>query len=166
MRNHLLPPFLLLCAGLAGCAETTGFPSLAPRPIEREVLRAEAVPPVPAPAEAAPIPASAEIAEIVARALAADAAFKAELERARPLIEAGRNAPEGSEAWVAGQQAYSAADASSAPVAEALGELDRRREAAADAGDGATEAAITDALVQLQALYEAQRAQLAALMPA
>jgi hypothetical protein len=166
MTIRLLPAAALLCAGLSGCAQTTNYPSLAPRPIEREVLRAEAVPPASAPAVAAPIPPSADVAAIIARAQAADVLFREALEKARPAIEAGRAAPEGSDAWVSGQQAYSSVDAAATPVADALGELDRRREDAATAGDAATEAAITDALVQLQALYEAQRSALAALMPA
>ena len=154
-------------AGLSGCAETAvGYPSLAPRPIEREVMRADAPPPGKTSAETAPLPPSADVAAIVARAQAADAAFRAALEKGRPAIEAARGAAEGSEAWVAGQQAYSDAEAAAVPVGEALGELDRRREAAIDAGDAAADASIADALVQLQALYEAQRAQLAALMPA
>lgn len=166
MISRFLPAALLLSTGLAGCAETSGYPSLAPRPIEREVMRAGAVPPVPVPAAATPLPPSADVAEIVARAQAADAAFRATLEKGRPAIDAGRAAPEGSEAWVAGQQAYSNADAASTPLTDAMSELDKRREAAADAGDTATETAISEALVQLQALYEAERAQLAALMPA
>ncbi|KQX26266.1 MULTISPECIES: hypothetical protein [unclassified Sphingomonas] len=166
MKSRLFPAALLLCAGLSGCADTrSGYPSLAPRPIEREVLQADAVPPVPAtaPAPAAP---SADIAQIVAGARTADAAFRAALEKARPAIEAGRSAPEGSEAWVAGQQAYSNADVARMPVADALAELDRRREAAVTAGDAAGGAAVAEALGELQQLHEAERALLAALMPA
>jgi hypothetical protein len=166
MKSRLFPAALFLCAGLAGCADTrTGYPSLAPRPIEREVLQADAVPPVPpaAPVSAAP---SADVAQIVAGARSADAAFRATLEKARPAIEAGRSAPEGSEAWVAGQQAYSDADVARMPVADALAELDRRHEAAVTAGDSAGQAAVAEALGQLQQLHEAERALLAALMPA
>ena len=162
------PMLLLLCAGLAGCADPTGYPSLAPRPIEREVMKAEAPPPAPAsaPAEAAPIPASAAIADIVARGEAADAAFAAALAKAQPRIEAGRGASEGSEAWVVAQQAYSDVETASAPLSDALAELDRRREAAVESGDEAGEAASAGAIARLQALYEAQRARLSALMPA
>jgi len=160
------PMLLLLCAGLAGCADPTGYPSLAPRPIEREVMKAEAPPPAPAPAEVAPIPASAAIADIVARGEAADAAFAAALAKAQPRIEAGRGASEGSEAWVVAQQAYSDVETASAPLSDALAELDRRREAAVESGDEAGEAASAGAIARLQALYEAQRARLSALMPA
>ncbi|QEH77251.1 hypothetical protein EIK56_03335 [Sphingomonas sp. C8-2] len=153
-------------AGLAGCADTrTGYPSLVPRPIEREVMQAEAVPPAP-PATPAPPAPSADIAQIIAGARSADAAFRAEVEKARAAIEAGRSAPEGSEAWVAGQQAYSNADIARLPVADAMAELDRRREAAIEAGDSASEAAIAEAQGQLQELQEAERALLTALLPA
>lgn len=156
---------LLLLAGLAGCADTrTGYPSLAQRPIEREVLRAAVAPPA-AVTGTPPLPAAAAIEQIVASARTADAAFRAALDQARPAIEAGRHAAEGSEAWVAGQQAYSNADFARAPVSEALAELDRRRQAATAAGDGAEEAATIEALLQVQAIDEAERAQLAALMP-
>ena len=161
------PMLLLLCAGLAGCADPTGYPSLAPRPIEREVMKAEAPPPAPPPAaEATPIPATAAIAEIVARGEAADAAFAVALAKAQPRIEAGRGASEGSEAWVVAQQAYSDVETASAPLSDALAELDRRREAAVESGDEAGEAASAGAIARLQALYEAQRARLSALMPA
>jgi len=166
MKSRLLPALLLLCAGLAACTDTrTGYPSLAPRPIEREVLRADA-PPAAAPVAAAPLPSSADISAIVRGAEAADAAFRAALEKARARVEAGRAAPEGSEAWIVGQQAYSTADAARAPVSEALADLDRRREAAVDAGDADAEAAAAEALGQVQALYDAEQALLAALMPA
>jgi hypothetical protein len=159
MTSRLFLPALALFAGLSGCADVTGYPSLAPRPIEREVMQADAVPP-------APLPPSADVAAVVERGRAADSAFRAALEKARPQIEAGRRAAEGSEAWVAAQQAYSDVDATSAPLAEALAELDLRRQAATDANDGAGAAAIGAALDELQGLFDAERAQLAALMPA
>lgn len=166
LRLSLLPPLLFL--GLAACADgRSGYPSLAPRPIEREVLRVDVVSPAAgvdgAGTGSAPLPPSADIAQIVARAQAADAAFRAALEKGRARIVAGRAAAEGSEAWADGQIAYSEADAARAPVGEALAELDGRRQAAIDAGDGAQEAAIAEAAIQLQALHEAQSAQLAAL---
>ena len=147
---------------LASCADMgSGYPSLAPRPVERAVLQAD-----PAPAAApAPLPASADIAQVVARAQTADAAFRAALETARPRIVAARGAPEGSEAWMAGQQAYSDAEAQRAPVGEALVELDRRREAATAAGREDEAAAIAEAGLQVQALDEAGRALLSGLMP-
>jgi hypothetical protein len=165
MTSRLFLPALALFAGLSGCADVTGYPSLAPRPIEREVMQADAVPPAP-PATPAPLPPSADVAAVVERGRAADSAFRAALEKARPQIEAGRRAAEGSEAWVAAQQAYSDVDATSAPLAEALAELDLRRQAATDANDGAGAAAIGAALDELQGLFDAERAQLAALMPA
>lgn len=166
MINRLFSGALLLLSGLAGCADgRSGYPSLAPRPVERAVLRV-APAAATAPIEAAPIPASADIAQIVATARAADAAFRAALETARALIEAGRGAAEGSEAWVDGQQAYSRAEAERAPVGNALAELDRRRQAAVAAGNSDEEAVIAEASLQVQALHEAETALLDALMPA
>ena len=158
----------LALALLAGCADTrSGYPSLAPRPVERSVMQVEPAPAAPAVAAApvAPVSASADVAQIVARAQAADATFRAELEKARPKILAAKGATEGSETWVAGQQAYSDVDAVRGPVGDALVELDRRRLAASEAGNGAEEAAIIEAMQQLQALDEAEQAQLALLMP-
>jgi len=160
----LLPPLL---GALAGCTDAReGYPSLAPRPVEREVMRADAVPPAPPPAvEAPPLPAAADIAAIVARAEAADAAFRAALAEARARIEAGRGATEGSETWIVAQQAYSGLEATTAPVADALAEIDHRRQAAATAGAGDEEAALAEASLTVQALFEAERAQLAQLLP-
>jgi len=155
---------LLALSVPAGCADTrSGYPSLAPRPIERAVLRADPVPAVPV--EAPPLPDAAGIAQILASAQTADAAFKAALEALRPQIEAGRTAAEGSEEWVAGQLAYSRAEAERAPVGQALAELDKRRQAAVVAGNEAEEAAVAEATLQVQALDEAERAMLEAPMP-
>lgn len=151
---------------LAACADTrSGYPSLAPRPVERAVMQADPAPPAPVAGPAATVlPASPDIAQIVARAQAADAAFRGALEQARPQILAGRSAAEGSEAWVTAQQAYSDAEAVHAPVSEALAELDRRREAATAAGRHDEAAAIAEAGLQVQALDEAGRALLAGLI--
>ena len=156
---------LLMLSAVSGCADgRSGYPSLAPRPIEREVMRAD-----PAAAEApvaAPVPpATADIAQIVAGAQIADAAFKAAVDKARPRIEAARGAAEGSEVWVEGQQAYSDAEAARAPVGAALVELDRRRQAATEANNDREAAALGGAALQVQAIDEAERALLASLMP-
>jgi hypothetical protein len=165
MNIRAFPAAVLALSALAGCADTrSGYPSLAPRPIERAVLRAEAAPAT-APVETPPLAATADVAQIVASAQAADAAFKAALDAARPQIEAGRAAAEGSEDWAAGQLAYSRAEAARAPVGQALAELDRRRQAAVAAGNTDEEAAIAEATLQVQALDEAERALLEAMMP-
>lgn len=162
--RHFSPALLSLVL-LAGCADDRrGYPSLAPRPIERAVLTAEPAPAT-APVETRPVASSADIDQLVAGAQAADSAFRAALDKARPQIAAGRGAAEGSEAWVVGQEAYSNAVAERAPVAQALAELDKRRQAAVAAGNGAEEAAIADAAQQVQALDEAERALLDAAMP-
>jgi len=151
---------------VAGCADTrSGYPSLAPRPVERALLHAEPAPAAPAAvAQAAPA-ATAGLAQLLTGAQTADAAFRAALEKARPTIEAGRAAAEGSEAWVAGQQAYSAAETERLPVSQALAEIDRRLEAAVEAGQAGAEPALGEAMLQLQALDEAERALLDAVLP-
>ena len=156
---------LLAVLALSACADPrSGYPSLSPRPIEREVLKADPVPPAPE-SMPAPLPASADIAAIVARAEAADVAFRDSLAKEAAGIVAGLRQEAGSEAWVVAQQRYSGLDSLRTPVAEALAELDRRREAAVTAGNVAEADAITEAVVRLQATYDAQRAALDALMP-
>ena len=165
IRPALLGLSIAAASILAGCADTrSGYPSLAPRPVERAAVRVDPAPAT-APVETPAIPRSADIDQIVAGARAADAAFTAALDAARSQIAAGRAAPEGSEAWVAGQQAYSRAEAERAPVGQALAELDKRRQAAIAAGQAEDDAAIAEATLQVQALDEAERARLEALMP-
>lgn len=165
MHIRALTATLLALSVLPGCADTrSGYPSLAPRPVERAVLRVEPAPAT-APVETPSISATADLARIVADAHAADAAFRAALDAARPQIEAGRAAAEGSEPWVAAQQAYSRAEAERTPVGQALAELDRRRQAAIGAGNAAEEAAVAEATLQVQALDEAERALLDAALP-
>ncbi|MFP5455918.1 MAG: hypothetical protein ACLGHK_10515 [Alphaproteobacteria bacterium] len=156
---------LFALLALSACADVrSGYPSLAPRPVEREVLKADPVPAAPE-SMPAPVPASADIAAIVARAEAADAAFRDSLAKEGAEIASGLRKEAGSEAWVVAQQRYSSLDSSRATVADALAELDRRREAAVTAGNVAEADAITEAAVRLQATYDAERAALDALMP-
>ncbi|WP_165324406.1 hypothetical protein [Rhizorhabdus phycosphaerae] len=155
---------LLAALALTACAdERSGYPSLAPRPVEREVLKADPVPPAPD-STPAPLPASADVSAVVAQAEEADAAFRAALAKDGAGIAAGLRQEAGSDAWIAAQQSYSSLDSSRAAVADALAELDRRREAAVTAGNVAAADAITEAAVRLQATYDAERAALDALM--
>jgi hypothetical protein len=156
---------LLAALALSACADPrSGYPSLSPRPIEREVMKVDPVPAAPE-STPAPLPPSADIAAIVAQADAADAAFRDRLAKDGAGIASGLRQEAGSEAWIAAQQNYSSLDSSRAAVADALAELDRRREAAVSAGNIAEADAITEAAVRLQATYDAERAALDALMP-
>ena len=105
---------------LAACSAPGGpFPSLHPRAVEAIDPRL----PVEAPVNARPVdPALASrLAGLVAQARGSDAAFASLAARAEEL--AGVAGSQG-EAWVAAQEALSAAVAARAPTARALGEVD------------------------------------------
>ena len=115
----LLP--LIAAAALAGCVAEDGFPSLAPRPGERDLSTEEPFHPrVPIPDDAA---LRARIAELRARAAAGDNGFDAVLPAARAAVAAA--GPRESDSWVAAQQALSRLEAARAPTAAALGALDQ-----------------------------------------
>lgn len=155
----LLPPSCLL----AGCAGNVGgYPSLAPRPVERAMQ----MPAGPVAAPVAPVPAfPGEIAAIVAAAREADATFQARLAEQRPAIEAGRKAAAGSESWVVAQEAYSAVDSARGGTGSALADLDRLHQEAVAAGDSGRQAIVESAIGQVQAIDQAERAILAKLLP-
>lgn len=126
----------LLCLSAAACAAPADTPSLLPRPIERAGL----VEPQPATRIMKPIEdaLAARIAEIVARARAGDVAFRIALAQNQGALS--KTGPEGSEAWIAAQQARSALEAARQPAADALAEIDAFRI------DHATQAANDDRL--------------------
>lgn len=118
-RFSLLSASLLL---LAGCAAQGGFPSLAPRAVER-IADEE-------PVTAAPVvPADAAlrglVAELIADARRGQAAFEAALPAAASAVSGA--GPAGSEGWIAAQQAISRLEAARAPTTIALAALDRLR---------------------------------------
>jgi hypothetical protein len=112
---------LLLAVLLAGCVSQGPFPSLAPRPAEREDSTEEPVRTAPAVADDPALPqrlaALREEAEAGERDFAAD--FPA-AERA-----AARAGAEGSDSWIEAQQAISRVEAAMARTGEALAELHR-----------------------------------------
>ena len=164
MKSLLRTAFILIPLALLGGCKTdmTGYPSLAPRAIEKDSHAEPASPPTP-PTIVAPAGMSPALAKLVDEAGKADAAFKDALARSRGTIEAGNRAKMGSEAWIAGQQAYSVLDATRAPVTDALSELDRQRQQAVTKGED--ESAIAAISLQVQALDEAERAVLTQLTP-
>jgi hypothetical protein len=119
--SFLLPPLLALTA-LAGCAGPSGpYPSLLPRPIEREFGDA-AVPPTVAPVPGDP-EVTARASAFVAAAREGDRGFHTALPAAE---EAVRHAGAvGSDSWIQAQQAVSRAEAAQQPTIRALSELDR-----------------------------------------
>jgi hypothetical protein len=145
---------------IAGCAAPGDFPSLAPRPVERE-LTAER------PAAAAPeVPADpalgGRVAELVRQAHAGEAAFETALAGARGAA-AGAGAA-GSDSWIAAQAAVSRVEAARAEVVTALAELDRLVvERARQPTSTADLTMMSSALADVQAIAERQDEQLQAL---
>lgn len=108
---------------LAGCAAMDeGYPSLAPRPVEKTSFAEPAAPP---PAPAAPDPAlDARLAEAVRARTAAVRDFDAAATRAEARARAARGAAVGSEAWIAAQTALAELDSLRAAHQEATGALE------------------------------------------
>jgi hypothetical protein len=158
----------LSALSLAACAgNVRGYPSLAPRPIEKAMSEAPAaaLPPTPPVAEGLPA-LSGDLAKIAAAADSTHADFQAALAAQRATIEKGRNATAGSESWVAAQEAYSAVDAARAPIGTALADLDRLRQEAVAKNDDARQQAIEALTLKVQALDDAARSSMAAIQPA
>lgn len=143
-----------LCATLLSCAASGPFPSLAPRPVEKE-LAAESTP-SPAP-PAAPDPAVIERArQLVAAARESEAAFREALAAAEPAVAKGGAAE--SENWVEAQRALSRAEAARSPIVNALAELDAL--GIANAGQASNQEVIAASLAEVQALADLQKQQL------
>jgi hypothetical protein len=122
-RRALPLALVLAAAALAGCSASRGYPSLAPRAIERpDNVAAEAAP---APQPAVDAALDAQISALGDQARDGDAAFRRAIESACPALTRGAAAAEGSEPWIAGQQALSALEAARAPMLGAAAELDR-----------------------------------------
>jgi hypothetical protein len=111
----------LLLSALAGCAPPGTFPSLAPRPIERELAASEAQRPAPAVPDDMALPA--RVAVLLAEARRGAGAFDTAIAAAGAAV--GRSGAAGSDGWIEAQQAVSRAEAARAPTAQALTDLDR-----------------------------------------
>ena len=112
---------ILPLLALGACSAPEGQPpSLAPRAAENIDPRL----PVGSPDPVGPVSPglAARLAELVDHARAGDAAFGAAADRAGQLV--GGAGGEGSESWVAAQQAISAAVAARGPTTRALGDID------------------------------------------
>jgi hypothetical protein len=119
--KHLI--CVLTSVFVSGCMTAAQAPSLQPRAIE---LRGEAVEAASLEPMASPLDPSlaARIAALLQDATRGDAAFNAADATTAAAIRAGRRAPSGSEAWIAGEQARSALEAARQRTAQALSELD------------------------------------------
>jgi hypothetical protein len=161
LRSSAALPLLLL--GLAGCGGPSGYPSLAPRPIEQLSL-AEPDRPTPPPAVASP-EAVAQLAPTVEQARKGDAAFRQTLEEERPTLARGRSAAAGSEAWTAAQVSLSRIETARAPIAQALATLDAARNGGTTQTDSGEAVATAQAFDQVQQIYQGETAALAAIWP-
>lgn len=157
-----MAPLILAALSVAGCAGGTGpYPSLGPRPIERNLAAATSVDPAATPAPAIPADpaADADVATQLAAAEAARTAFIADEAVARRAVDAASGQPAGGEAWVTAQQALSRLDQARGPIGAALANLDEKLIAAG----GAPAPALSDAWTRVSAIEAEQRAAVSAL---
>ncbi len=146
---------------LAGCGAQVPAPSLAPRAVEHQSIEMPLTSPVEPDTPADPALA-ARIATILAAAEAGDAAFAAQRARTEAAVAHGRGAAQGSEEWVAAEEALSALDTLRGAVRDAAAEAEVLRDDPASAATG-NRAAIDRAAARLTGMEEAEGAALAAL---
>jgi hypothetical protein len=159
-RLFLLAPALLAAAG---CAEKGAYPSLAQRPAERayEAERDAVEPPSPARPDDPAV--ARRVAELIADAEAGQAEFERSAEAARAAV--AKSGAVNSDSWIEAEQAVSRAAAGGARTGRALADLDRY---AADRTNSTTvseadAARLRDAVAKVQALADAQAAEIARL---
>ncbi|PZU11505.1 hypothetical protein [Sphingomonas sp.] len=152
MRSALL--LLLGGLALAACSSTLpDAPGLGPRAIEhRPILPPDAA----SEAETPESPALAQrLAKLVAEAKEGHATFERERAGVAGALARAKGSAEGSEAWIAGQEALSALDAARATVRNVAGEIDALRVDPAYLGTG-DRAAIEAAAETVAALSNAE----------
>jgi len=146
-----------LAACLAGCVSQGPFPSLAPRPAEREDWSEEPSHAAPAVADDAAL--RTRIAALVAEAQAGARAFEADLPAAERATV--RQAAEQSDAWIEAQQAISRLEASRGRTDEAATELHQLRLARAERPTSAADLAALDAAIgEVGAIVERQQREM------
>ncbi|MDO6416512.1 hypothetical protein Q4F19_19165 [Sphingomonas sp. BIUV-7] len=124
---------------LAGCSATLpDVPSLGSRPVEHQAI----LPPDAAsePQTAASPALTSQLTQLLSDAKAGHAAFETERKTVSATISRAKGAAEGSEAWIAGQEALSALEAARTPVRNAAGAIDGLRVDPAFVGTGDREA--------------------------
>ena len=153
-------PAIFAPLALSACVAAGDFPSLAPRPAERERTLVPAARPVPVvPSDPALL---ARLAELRRLAAEGERAFEAAFGPAEAAV--GRIGAQGSESWIEAQQAVSRLEAAREPTARALAELDRlsidRADQPTNAGDFAELGA---AIAAVEAIAAGQQQRLARL---
>jgi len=154
MNARAVPIAALLAASLAGCAAPGNYPSLAPRPAEREDWTEEPVHSAAAVADDAAL--RTQVAALLARAREGERAFAADLppaERATAHI-----GPQGSDSWVEAQQAISRVEDARARTDEAAAGLHQLRlQRSGQPTSSADLAAIDAAIAEVAAMTERQQ---------
>jgi hypothetical protein len=146
---------------LAGCASNAGYPSLAPRAAEGATEADKIAVPPSALGDAA---LDAQVAVLAAQAASGHAAFEKAAGGACAAVVRGAKAAQGSEAWIAAQQAISGLDTARAPVLAAVAELDRLViERGTATGPAVDLSQLAAAQEQASALDVAEQARVAAL---
>ena len=155
------PLLLLLLAGLlAGCVSQGPFPSLAPRPAEREDWSEEPVRAVPAVADDPAL--RGRLAALLDEARAGRRDFDADLAAAERA--SARAGAEGSDSWIEAQQAISRLEAAMARSGEALAALHQLRlDREARPASAADRAALDSAIEEAEAIAARERERIARL---
>ncbi|MDT8758003.1 hypothetical protein MZO42_04775 [Sphingomonas psychrotolerans] len=160
MRSRLFAALPALAFALAGCTTDTGtYPSLLPRPIEKQSL-AEPERPVPV---ATPDPVlDKRIAEVTASLRSGNQRFTAAAQETEAKVAVARGLPEGSSAWLDAQTALSTLESMRQPTLATLTELETM---ASERGQAGTPAypPLDAAVAAADAMATAQGDRIAAL---
>jgi hypothetical protein len=144
MRTSVkLVPAVLAMLALSACGDSSGYPSLSRRDVERNQAEPTPTPPP------APIPESPDLAPRLARlveqARAAHEKFAAARPRAEQLVSGAGGAAMASESWSVASIALAELESSRSEAMVALADLDQLYAARRiEGGDGATIAAARD----------------------
>ena len=156
MKPFRVLVFACAAALLAGCVSEGPFPSLAPRPDERLAIE-EPVREAPAVADDSAL--RVRINQLLGEARSGDAAFERDYDAA--VRAAARSGGEGSDSWLAAEQAYSRAEIARGRATDAAAELHQL--AMARAGQPTSPGdfdALEAAIAQADAIVAAQQARL------
>jgi hypothetical protein len=126
MKRALVPITALFAVlALAACAsDTTNYPSLARRDVERAGALT-APQPSSAPTPAAPNPAAvARLGPLITQARSAHSRFNSAREQAQRTVAAGRTAARGSESWAVASVALAGLESARSQAMIALADLD------------------------------------------
>ena len=163
LRSSLWLPSMLLLLG--GCSLSEGYPSLAPRPVERVGFDAP-IPPRPVPNREIDSALESQVADLNADARRGDKAFQEALPSTRAAV--ARAGTAGSDPWLDAQQRLTALESLRSPVTAALDQLNallsERQKLDAPPSTDSLESAIAEA-ARLDAEEQAEIGRLAAELP-